>query len=68
MTLLSGRMDEPRRTRPREITRNCGPLLGRLDELLPRLYVAQYGASLRDLREWVTQTAPGLFAVGERTG
>ena len=30
----------------REIVRNCGQLLGRLDYLLPCLYIAQYGASI----------------------
>ena len=52
----------------REIVRNCGPLLGRLDELLPCLYIAQYGASSQDLRARITDAAPGLFAVGARTG
>ncbi len=52
----------------REIVRNCGQLRGKLDDLLPSLYIAQYGASRRDLRERKAQAAPGLFAVGERTG
>jgi len=52
----------------REIVRNCGPLLGRLDELLPCLYIAQYGASSQDLRARITDATPGLFAVGARTG
>lgn len=52
----------------RSIQRNSGQLLGRLDELLPFLYIAQYGATLRDLRTRWSSAAPGLFAVGEATG
>jgi hypothetical protein len=55
VTLAWSKGDEPERSRPREMARNCGQLLGRLDELLPCLYVAQYGASGRDLRERETQ-------------
>lgn len=60
--------EESVRPRPRVIPRNCGQLLGQLDELLPFLYIAQYGALDRDLRERETDAAPGLFAVGARTG
>ena len=52
----------------REISRNAGQLLGRLDEILPFIYFAQYGASDRDLRERTTDEATGLFAIGARTG
>ncbi len=34
----------------REISRNVGQFLGRLDEILPFIYIAQYGASNRDLK------------------
>jgi len=68
MMLGWSKSDEPEHSRSREIARNCGQLLGRLDELLPCLYIAQYGASGRDLRERETEVAPGLFAVGARTG
>ena len=61
-------MSEEQQFPSREIVRNCGPLLGRLDELLPCLYIAQYGASSQDLRARLTDAAPGLFAVGARTG
>jgi hypothetical protein len=68
VTLAWSKSDEPQHPQARDIKRNCGQLLGQLDELLPCLYIAQYGASGRDLRERETQTAPGLFAVGARTG
>lgn len=60
--------DEPGILRSREIPRNCGQLLGRLDALLPCLYIAQCGASSRDLRARFTETTSGLFTVGKRTG
>ena len=60
--------DEQQQLPSREIVRNCGQLLGRLDDLLPCLYIAQYGASDSDLRERKTDAASGLFAVGARTG
>lgn len=68
MNLIWSKGDGPESPRSREIARNCGQLLGRLDQLLPCLYIAQYGASARELRERVTEAAPGLFAVGARTG
>jgi hypothetical protein len=68
MTLIWSKRDEPEHSRSREIPRNCGQLLGRLDALLPCLYIAQHGASAYDLRERETDTATGLFAMGERTG
>jgi len=52
----------------RETSRNVGQLLGRLDEMLPFIYIAQYGASGLDLRERTTDAAPGLFAIGKQTG
>lgn len=52
----------------REISRNVGQLLGRLDEILPFVYIAQYGASDRELRERTTDEAAGLFAIGKQTG
>jgi hypothetical protein len=52
----------------REISRNVGQLLGRLDEILPFIYLAQYGASDCDLRERTTDEATGLFAIGKQTG
>ena len=52
----------------REISRNIGQLLGRLDEILPFIYIAQYGASDHDLRERTTGEAAGLFAIGKQTG
>ena len=65
MKLGWSKNDEPYRGQAREIVRNCGQLLGRLDDVLPFLYIAQYGASARDLRE--RTTAAGLFAIGART-
>ena len=65
---LAWSVSEEQQFPSREIDRNCGPLLGRLDELLPCLYIAQYGASSQDLRARITDAAPGLFAVGARTG
>ena len=65
---LAWSVSEEQQFPSREIVRNCGPLLGRLDELLPCLYIAQYGASSQDLRARLTDAAPGLFAVGARTG
>lgn len=67
MVLVSGRVDEPQHPRKRDIASNCGQLLGRLDELLPCLYIAQTGATARDLRRRRTEAAPGLFAIAERT-
>jgi hypothetical protein len=52
----------------REISRNAGQLFGRLNEVLPFIYIAQYGASDRDLRERATDEAAGLFAIGKQTG
>jgi hypothetical protein len=52
----------------REISRNTGQLLGRLDEILPFIYIAQFGASNRDMRERTTEEAAGLFAIGKQTG
>ena len=68
MALIWSKNDVAERPEGREIPRNCGQLLGRLDEVLPCLYIAQYGASGRDLRERETEAAPGLFAVGKQTG
>ena len=65
---LAWSVSEEQQFPSREIVRNCGPLLGRLDELLPCLYIAQYGASSQDLRARITDATPGLFAVGARTG
>lgn len=67
MSLIWSKNDGPERPKGREIPRNCGQLLGRLDELLPFLYVAQYGAPGRALRAQRTVSHPGLFAVGEQT-
>ena len=68
MKLGWSKNDEPGHSRSRDIPRNCGQLLGNLDDLLPCLYIANYGASARELRERETDHAPGLFAVGESTG
>ena len=54
--------------RDRELARNAGQLLGRLDEIMPFIYIAQYGASDRELRERTTDEAAGLFAIGAQTG
>lgn len=50
----------------RDIRRNCGQLLGRLDGLLPFLYLAEYGAAAWELRQQRSDAAAGLFAVAER--
>ena len=68
MTLAWSKSDEPKHPQARDIKRNCGQLLGRMDELLPCLYIAQYGASGRAMRERTADAAAGLFAVGARTG
>lgn len=68
MTLIWSKSDESKHLQARDIKRNCGQLLGRLDELLPCLYIAQHGAAGRDMRARTTDTRRGLFAVGERTG
>jgi len=68
MTLAWSKSDESKHPQARNIKRNCGQLLGRLDEMLPCLYIAQYGASGRAMRARTTDTARGLFAVGARTG
>jgi hypothetical protein len=54
--------------RDRVLARNAGQLFGRLDEILPFIYIAQYGASDRDLRERRTAESAGLFAIGAQTG
>jgi len=68
VTLAWSKSDESKHPQARDIKRNCGQLLGRLDEMLPCLYIAQYGASGRSMRTRITDTARGLFAVGARTG
>lgn len=68
MNLAWSKSDESKNPQARDIKRNCGQLLGRLDELLPCLYIAQYGASGRAMRARTTDTAMGLFAAGARTG
>ncbi|MCB1615948.1 MAG: hypothetical protein KDI30_08040, partial [Pseudomonadales bacterium] len=68
MTLCWSKNDNPRVPRDRELPRNCGQLLGQLDELLPFIYIAQYGASDHDLGAHATDVATGLFAVGKQTG
>lgn len=67
MTLawIAAEDSEPPQDRP--ILRNSGQLLGRLDGLFPFLYIAQYGATLRDLRMRWSDAAGSLFAVGEAT-
>ena len=39
------------------VAQNCGQLLGQLDELLPFIYIAQYGASDHDLGAHATDVA-----------
>ena len=68
MTLIWSKNDEPKHPPAREIRRNCGQLLGRLDEVLPCLYIAQYGAPGHAMRERTKAETTGLFAVGKRTG
>lgn len=65
MTSALEEEEAPYRPQAREMPRNCGPLLGKHDELLPCLYFAQFGASHEDLRERLTATAPGIFTVGK---
>lgn len=67
MILSWSKKDKPADLPSREIVRNCGQLLGHPDELLPYLYIAQYGAPGHDLRARKTEAASGLFAVGART-
>ncbi len=61
MTRAWSKSDEPDRRQAREIVRNCGQVLGRLDDVLPFLYVAQFGASGRAMRERTTEAAAGLI-------
>ena len=68
MKLAWSNSDETDPRQARETVRNCGQMLGRLDEVLAFLYVAQHGASASAMRERTTQAAAGLFAVGERAG
>ncbi|MFO1262689.1 MAG: hypothetical protein U1E84_05005 [Rhodoferax sp.] len=68
MKLAWSKSDEPKQLQAREIKRNCGQLLGRLDDLLPCLYIAQYGAPGRAMRERLADDGAGLFAVGARSG
>ncbi|MBF0528827.1 MAG: hypothetical protein HQK55_06070 [Deltaproteobacteria bacterium] len=69
MNLVWGKNDVPDPPQEREITSNRGQLLGRMDEQLPNLYIAEYGASGRAIRErTIDATAAGLFAVGVLTG
>ena len=58
--------DEPESPQPREIRRNCGQLLGGLDEILPCLYLAE-GVSIREMRQRESKVGPGFFAIGKRT-
>jgi hypothetical protein len=67
MTLIGSKREEPEHSRSREIPRNCGQLLGRLDALLPCLYIEQDGMLEYDLRERETDAATGLFAIDART-
>ena len=69
MKLAWSKNNKPEGQHPsREISRNVGQLLGRLDEIMPFIYIAQYGASDRELRERTTNEAAGLFAIGAQTG
>ena len=69
MNVAWSKNNKPEGQQPdREISRNAGQLLGRLDEILPFIYIAQYGASNRELRERTTDEATGLFAIAKQTG
>ena len=69
MKLAWSKNNKPEEQPPdREIARNAGQLLGRLDEIMPFIYIAQYGASDREMRERTTNEAAGLFAIGKQTG
>lgn len=46
--------------------RRGGNLLGRLDALLPCIFIAQGGASASDMRREPDDTEAGLFAIGAR--
>lgn len=66
MTLLRSQSEEPDSPQARDIRRNCGQLLGRLDSLLPCFHIAQCGVPGRALRRQTTDREVGLFAVGAR--
>lgn len=68
MTLAWSKDEASKNPSARDVKRDCGQLLGRLDELLPCLYIAQYGAPARSMRARSSDAARGLFAVGQRTG
>lgn len=55
-------------TRRRKTTRNRGQLFGRLDGLLPFLYLAKLGARWSELHGVKSDSRPGLFVVGEHDG
>lgn len=65
MTLVWSVAEDSKSPQDRPIRRDSGQLLGQLDGLFPFLYIAQYGATLRDLRARWSGAATGLFAVGE---
>ena len=59
---------DERSTVSREILREGGQLLGRLDELLPFLYIAQrYSPSPGDIQEQETNPLKGFFTLATRT-
>ncbi len=68
MTLAWSKNEASKNPPARDVKRDCGQLHGKLDELLPCLYIAEYGAPARSMRARSSDTARGLFAVGQRTG
>jgi len=63
--LLSSKSDEPKHPQAREIKCNYGQILGQLDEMIPFLSIAEYGASLRDMwRGRMTEATAGMFVIG----
>lgn len=52
----------------RKTIRNCGAILGRLDEMVPFLFLAQLGRGTAQAKRRRTESHSGLFVLGRATG
>lgn len=67
MSLIWSKDDNSKRPHPRDLVRNCGQLLGRLDDVFPCIYLAHFGVRGRDMRRrLIEENSHGLFSVGEQ--
>jgi hypothetical protein len=66
MTIAWSKNDEPKHPQAREVKRNCEQALGRLDGMMPFRSIAEYGASVRDMRERMTGATAAMFTIGIR--